>query len=188
MNDISAAEINSVHDTKVLLCYLLEKLGEPVAESQLYEAVRDSEVINYFSYTEALESLLENRSVRRENRDGEAYIILEEKGRHGADYFNDTIPYYFRKQLLKAALYYFARLRRESETDIETIPKENGFEVNFRINDADFDLMRLSLYAPDEEQAKLIREKILLDPAGFYSKVIGFALENEEEKIEIPNE
>ena len=48
--------------------------------------------------------------------------------------------------------------------------------------------MRLSLYAPDEEQAKLIREKILLDPAGFYSKVIGFALENEEEKIEIPNE
>ncbi len=188
MNDINAAEINSVHDTKVLLCYLLEKLKEPVSETQLYEAVRDSEVINYFSYTEALETLIENGSVRRENRDEEAYIILEEKGRYGADYFNDTIPYYFRKQLLKAALYYFARLKRERETDIEIAPKENGFEVNFRINDADFDLMRLSLYAPDEEQAKLIREKILLDPAGFYSKVIGFALENEEEKIEIPNE
>ena len=185
MNEFAAAELNSVHDVKVLLCYLLEKLKYPVTESQLYEIALDSQVINYFFYTEALGSLLENGSVRKVSRDGETYIELEEKGRFGADYFNETIPYYFRKQLLKTALYYFARLRRESETDIEIVPTGNGCEVKCTVKDTGFDLMRLTLYAPDEDQARLIREKIMLDPAGFYSMVIGFALENKEESVEV---
>ena len=188
MNEFSAAELNDLHDVKVLLCYLLDKLKSPVTEAQLYEIVLDSEVINYFFYTEALEALLKNGSVRKVSHDGEAYIELEEKGRFGADYFNESIPYYFRKRLLKAALCYFAKLRRESETDIEIIPTGNGCEVKCTIKDTGFDLMRLSLYAPDEDQALLIKEKIMLDPAGFYSMVIGFALENKEEPVEVDPE
>ena len=187
MNELNT-ELNSVHDVKVLLCYLLGKLKEPVTEEQLYEIVVDSEVINYFNYTEAIDSLIKNNSVSKVTDGGKTYIKLEEKGRFGADYFNDTIPYYFRKELLKSALYYFAKLKRESaaETDIKTF--ESGCEVNCRIKDKDFDLMKLSLYAPDEEQAKLISDKIMLDPAGFYSKVMEYVLENEEEKIDLPNE
>ena len=183
--DFTTPEFNSVHGVKVLLCFLLNRLNRDITEEQLYEIVLDSEVINYFYYTEALDVLLKNRSVKRTERGGKTYIVLEEKGRVGADYFNDTIPYYFRKQLLKTAVYYFARLDRESRADMEIIPTSNGCEVSCTIKDVNFDIMRLALYAPDEEQAKLIREKIMLDPDGFYRKVIGFALENEEEKLEI---
>ena len=183
--DFTAPEFNSVHGVKVLLCFLLNRLDRDITEEQLYEIVLDSEVINYFYYTEALDVLLKNQSVKRTERDGKTYIVLEEKGREGADYFNDTIPYYFRKQLLKTAVYFFARLDRESRADIEIIPQNNGCEVNFALKDVNFDIMRLKLYAPDEEQAKLIRDKIMLDPNEFYRKIIGFALENEEEKLEI---
>lgn len=178
-------EFNSVHGVKVLLCFLLNRINRAVTEEQLYEIVLDSEVINYFYYTEALDALLKNRSVKKTERDGKTYIELEEKGRVGADYFNDSIPYYFRKQLLKAAMYYFARRDRESNTDMKIVPTANGYEVSCAVRDASFDIMRLALYAPDEEQAKLIKEKIMLDPNGFYRKLIGFALENEEEKLEI---
>lgn len=188
MNEFAAAELNSVHDVKVLLCYLLDKLNCPVTETQLYEIVLDSEVINYFYYTEAMASLLNNGSVRKTSSDGETYIELEEKGRSGADYFNESIPYYFRKKLLTAALSYFARRKRESETDIEIVSTDNGCEVKCAVKDTDFDLMRLSLYAPDEDQARLIKEKIMLDPVGFYSAVIGFVLENKEEPVELPPE
>lgn len=183
--DLTAPEFNSVHGVKVLLCFLLNRLNRDITEEQLYEIVLDSGVINYFYYTEALDVLLKNQSVKRTERDGKTYIVLEEKGRLGADYFNDTIPYYFRKQLLKTAMYYFARLDRESRADMEIIPTSNGCEVNCTLKDVNFDIMRLTLYAPDEEQAKLIRDKIMLDPNEFYRKVIGFALENEEEKLEI---
>ena len=57
---------------------------------------------------------------------------------------------------------------------------ENEMEIlqsNLLLRDA---VMDLKLYAPDLTQAKLIGEKILLNPAGFYGKVIEVALSNEE--------
>lgn len=185
MSEFTPAELNSVHYVKVLLCYLLNKLNRSVTEKQLYEIVLDSGVINYFYYTEALGELIENKSAERVKRGEEAFIELTEKGRHGADYFNETVPRYFRHRILKAAMYYFARLERESEANVKIVSTERGYEVQCGISDADYDLMRISLYAPDGEQAELIRDKLMLDPAGFYRRVIGFALENEEERIEI---
>ncbi len=185
MNEFTPAELNSVHYVKVLLCCLLNKLNRSVTEKQLYEIVLDSEVINYFYYTEALGELIENGSAERIERGGETFVELTEKGRHGADYFDETVPRYFRYRILKAAMYYFARLERESEADVRIVPTEKGCEVRCVIGDADYDLMSMSLYAPDSEQAELIKEKIMLDPLGFYRKVIGFALENEEEQIEV---
>lgn len=188
MNDFVIAESNSVHAVKVLLCFLLERLKHPVNENQLYEIVMDSEVINYFYYMQALDELLKNGSVTKTENGGSTYIKLEEKGRLGADYFNDTVPYYFRKKLLKAALSYFSRLRRESETDIEIAPTKGGCEVRCTIRDDCSDLMKIALYAPDEEQARLIKEKILLAPEEFYRRVIGFVLDNEEKLPDIDSQ
>ena len=185
MNDFFITETDSAHAAKVLLCFLLDKLNRPIEENQLYEISMESGVVNYFYYKEAMEDLLKNGSVTRQEKDGASYIILEEKGRLGADYFNDTVPYYFRKQLLTEALRYFARLRRENEADIEVIPKDNGYEVRCMIKDGKLDLMKLDLYAPDIEQAQLLKDKIMLDPLGFYKKVIGFALGLEEQQPEV---
>ena len=40
--------------------------------------------------------------------------------------------------------------------------------------------MDLNLYAPDLTQAKILGEKIMLNPSGFYGKVIDLALSNKE--------
>ncbi|MCH5349153.1 MAG: DUF4364 family protein [Oscillospiraceae bacterium] len=185
MNDFYITETDSAHAAKVLLCFVLEKLNRPIEEKQLYEVAMDSGVVNYFYYTEALDDLLKNGSVSRQEHDGSVYIVLEEKGRWGADYFNDTVPYYFRKQLLTAALRYFAKLRREDEADIEIIPEDNGCKVRCTIKDGKLELMKLDLYAPDDDQAQLIKEKIMLDPTGFYSRIIGYTLGLEEELPEV---
>ena len=63
---------------------------------------------------------------------------------------------------------------------IEYIPVENGCYTHIRCLDTKNDLMDLKLFAPDMGQAKLIGEKIMLNPAGFYGKVIELALSNEE--------
>ena len=185
MNDYNSAELNSAHRVKVLICYLLDRLKQPVTEEQLYEIAVESGVVNYFYYAEALEGLLQNRSLVRAERNGKTYIEPTEKARLGSDFFDETVPLYFRKEILKAALYYFARLARESSAAIDIAETDNGCEVNCTIGDAGYDLMRVSLYAPDTEQAELIKEKIMLDPAEFYRRVLGYALENKEEQIEV---
>ncbi len=178
-------ELSKARDVRVSICYMLSKLDRPVEEKQLYEIILNSGVINYFDYTEALNGLLENGAVSRKDINGESCIFLEEKGQMGSDYFNEYIPYHFRKRILRAAFSYFSKLKRESETDITVKEVSNGWEVEFTIRDVSFELMRISLYAPDMEQAALLKEKILLNPAGFYNGVISSALNNEEENVDI---
>lgn len=184
MDDFTT-ELSSAHDVKISICYMLNKLNRPVTEEQLYEIALNSEVINYFYYTEAMSELLKSGAVSKKSINGTEFIVLEEKGQLSSDYYNEFIPYYFRKRILRAAFAFFAKLKRESEADISIKKVPNGCEVDCIVKDTGYDLMRISLYAPDEDQAGIIKEKILLNPAGFYNKVITYVLNNEEEQFDI---
>ncbi len=183
--DYNYPEINSAFHVKIMLCFILNKINRTVTEKQLYEIVLDSEIINYFYYAEAITELVENGSITKETNGDETYIILNDKGRHGSEYFNSYIPEFFHKKLLKSAYSLFSKLAHENETDFDIIQTENGCEINCTIKDISFDLMRITLYAPDIEQADVIKEKILKSPAKFYQKVIEFALDNTEDDFDV---
>lgn len=44
--------------------------------------------------------------------------------------------------------------------------------------------MDLKLFAPDLSQAELLGKNIMINPTGFYSKILNFALNNEEETFD----
>ena len=52
--------------------------------------------------------------------------------------------------------------------------------MQVRCPDQNGDLMDLKLFAPDMEQAQLIGDKIMLDPVGFYGRIIDLVLSNKE--------
>jgi len=175
-------ELKDSHAVKILLCYLLKKLDRPVSPEQLYEIAVGSEIINYFFYTEAMDELIKNQTILRENKDGKEFYILAEKGRYGADEFKQYVPKSFRDKLLTCALKFFAKLKRENEVKCDFIELENGYYVQCRILDVSDDLLDMKIFAPDLEQAKFIKEKIMLNPTDFYAKIMGFALFNAEEE------
>lgn len=194
MNDriTQLSELNSVHSVKILLCYLLERLDRTVTEQQLRLIAEDSEVINYFYFSDALGELIENNSITAEsftdiNGITDRKLDITSKGRLGSDYFNLTIPLVYRKKLLKAAFQFFARLERRST--YKCVITENsggcGFDVSFTLAGDGFDLMRLTFYAPDKEQAELISEKIGENPSGAYTSILGFLLDNKEENVDV---
>ena len=51
---------------------------------------------------------------------------------------------------------------------------ENGYRVICTIHDLDFDLMQISLYAPDLMQAEILKKRFMNDPSGFYQNVINY--------------
>ena len=89
-------------------------------------------------------------------------------------------PKSYRDNLVLAALKYFARLKMEQEVNVEYTEADNGCYIRITCHDLKNDLMDLKLFAPDMRQAKLIGDKIMLNPAGFYSKIIDLVLSNEE--------
>ena len=181
MAERADTEIRDVPTLNILLCYLLYKIDRPVSPEQLYDIAIGTGIINYFYYQDSIGYLLKNGLVSAEkDENGNESYVLDPKGRECAKQLKNYAPKSYRDKLVLAALRYFTRIKYEKELKIEYEPVGNGYYTHVRCVDTGFDLMNLRLYAPDLTQAKLIGEKILLNPAGFYGKVIEVALSNEE--------
>lgn len=181
MSEAADTQIKDIPTLNILLCYLLYKIDKAVEVEHLYEIAVSTGLINYFYYQDSIDYLLTNNCVAIEkNSNNTDCYVLQPKGEICAKQLKTYAPKSHRDKLVLAALRYFARLKHEQEIKIEYIPVENGYYTYVRCLDLKCDLMDLKLYAPDITQAKLLGEKIMLNPAGFYGKVIELALSNEE--------
>lgn len=181
MSELADTEISDVPTLNILLCYLLYKIDRPVGTEQLYEIAVSTGVINYFSYQDSLDYLLTNDLVSLQSgEDGEECYVLERKGVACAEQLKKYAPKSYRDKLVLAALKYFARIKSHKEVKVGYIPLEKGCYVQVRCPDQNGDLMDLKLFAPDMTQAQLMGDKIMLDPAGFYRRIIELVLSNEE--------
>lgn len=186
MSEYANTQIEDVPTINILLCYLLYKIKRPVQPEQLYEIAIGTGIINYFYYQDSINYLKTNNLVRTDTIDGGEVFILENKGVICAKQLKSYVPKSCRDKLVLAALRYFAKIKYEQEIKIEYIQLENGYYTHVRcLDDDESDLMDLKLYAPDLTQAKLIGDKIMLNPSGFYGRVIELALSNEEKDYDL---
>ncbi len=180
MSKAADTEIRDVPTLNILICYLLYKIEKPVETEQLYEIAVNTGLINYFYYQESIDYLIKNKCIEivQNKYDNDCYLLTQ-KGLGCARELRNYAPKSYRDNLVQAALNYFARIKQEQEIKIEYTKIDNGYYVHVRCLAADCDLMELKLYAPELKQAKLIGEKIKLNPSGFYSKVMELVLSNE---------
>lgn len=176
--------LTDVYAVKILICYFLRQINRPITPMQLAEIATDDGIVNYFVFTEAMNGLLDAKTVTLEEQDGEEYYVLSELGKIGADDFKRIVPKSFRDKILSSGLKFFAKLKNQKDVMTSVTEQERGYTVGIHCTDGPLMLMDLKLFAPDREQAELLRDKIAENPADFYAKVLDFALENGEYKPE----
>lgn len=182
MSELASTELRDVQTVKILICYLLYRINKPVDSEQLYDIAVTTGIINYFFYQDAMDYLIKSNSVNVEKSENNTKIYtLTEKGINCAKTLRGYVPKSYRDKIVQSALRYFAKLKYESEVKIEYIQLEKGYYVHCRCLDIGDDLLDLKLFAPDRTQAEMIGKNIMLNPTGFYSKIINIALNNEEE-------
>ncbi len=187
MARMATPPITNPHTANILLCYLLYRIDEPVQVSHLYDIAVGNEIINYFAYQDSLDYLTKHGSIqvmRRAKDDADVYILTPQ-GVQTAKELRNYVGKAYRDKLVSAALHYFARLKRESEVKIDYIPLKKGYYVHVRCLDIGDDLLDLKLYAPDYTQATYLGKQIMLNPAGFYGKILDAAFSNEEEPLDL---
>ena len=181
MSELASTEIKDAQTVRILICYLLYRINKPVDIEQLYDIAVTTDIINYFLYQDAMDYLIKNESVRTVKVNGKKSYVLTEKGVSCAETLQEYVPKSYRDNIVKAALKYFAKIKYENEVKIEYIKLKKGYYVHCRCLDIGDDLLDLKLFAPDRTQAEMIGRKIMLNPAGFYSRIINIALGNKEE-------
>lgn len=173
--------LNDTYAVKILLCYFLRQINRPITPDQLTEIATADGVVNYFVYTETMEQMLASGMLLLETApDGVQYYSLSEIAKAGADDFKKLVPKSFRDRILASGLKFFAKLKNDHNVTCTVSEADNGYSVNCICRDGELTLMDLKLFAPDEEQAQLLKDGIMRDPTAFYGKVLDFASGNTE--------
>ncbi|MDR0987113.1 MAG: DUF4364 family protein [Ruminococcus sp.] len=181
-------ELKNVYEVKVAICYLLEKIEYRLRENELNEIVFNNEFINYFLYASAIEELIINDSIARVYDNEIPYIELRDKGREAAKTLKKDVQFRFRKHLLESAFRFNSEKSVDSDVTVFATKRESGYSVEAVFGDKNLELMRLSLYAPDEDQAEYLKFQIREDPNEFYKTVIESLIFAKRPTIEITEE
>ena len=170
----------------ILICDILKAFDGTLPEQWLYDIMLKSCEINYFIYSEAIGFLLENGSVvtEKNNRHEDAYYLTK-KGLRCADDLRSLVPKLFRDQVMLAALKYASHQRALRDLEISYEPGDEGCAVCLRCMDQQREMFYLRIQAPTRESAELLGEKVLLNPAGFFGRILDLALHNEEEEFDL---
>lgn len=145
------------YEIKLLVCYLLSTISEPLTPDQLNYVFQSEGLVNYFSYTAALKELLETGLVTEVEEDGEQKYAVSPLGLDSAQKLESSLPRSLKDKVVSIALQLLTRLERKKNVEICLKRTDDGYLVECRILDVGSDLMQLSMYASNETQAEIMK-------------------------------
>lgn len=165
---IEPGGLRSRTQIKILITFMVSRIKEPMKDTLIIEALQIHGLANYFEVSQALDELIDNGNLS--TADGLVYITP--KGALSVDELSQEIPKSVKETAVADALNLQLLEKRESENTVDIIKTEKGYFVTFRVTHKGENLMELTVYAADFEQAEQLKRNFLKNPSHVYSTVV----------------
>ena len=157
-------------EIKILLCYLLAELKQPITQNQLIECVCGQELVNYFEMQSALQHLLDNNFIK-EDEDG--FSILSE-GKEIARQLESVVSTTVKRYAYTMAVNILQYEALKKQHKISITPVEGGgFNLHCSIEDNTFTIFSMDILMPDEESAQFAGEQFILKGQDMFKCMLG---------------
>jgi len=173
--------IRSKNEIRVLICYMFNSIKDKLSKDIVIEAVLQYELANYFELSSAFDELVNNKNLIESGViDGENVYVLSDNGKMIAEQLESTVPYSVKEKAYTCALKLLAEKKTKRENKVEIIKTENGYNVNCLISSGDIELLSFTLYAPDFEQAEIIKKNFYENPLTVYKVMLALMTKDKE--------
>ncbi|MBQ8203155.1 MAG: DUF4364 family protein [Clostridia bacterium] len=175
-NDASSAGVNlgglfGIAEIKILICYIFTTINEPIPANMLANLLHYEGIANGFEVSDAIVSLVRSGHLVLHNKAEDTYMITE-NGVNVAKTLQTSLSYTVKDRACAAAIKMLSRFKNAKDTEIKTV-KENGASyVVCSLLDGEKPFMSIKVMVTDEDQAHVIKESFLQDPAAIYKKLI----------------
>ncbi len=163
------------NEIKTLICYLVSHLDTPITKGQLNTVICEEGLANYFELNQALSEVIENGNVSVVNGE-DPELFITSIGKANTATLERDLPYSVRESALNAAVKLQTRLRREREHKIQIDRLEKGCNITMSVLDGSDELLTITVFVADYEQALSVKEKFLSDPVTVYSDIISMLM------------
>ena len=163
-------------EVRVLLCYLMHSVPEPLSRDELEQALLGEELVNYFELADSLNALCDGGFAVFEHG---RYKLLP-AGAHVAAVIGDDLPRSVRELALRGAVraQQFAQKAAQHKTVIEKA--DGGYTVHCSIEDRGVEMFSCGLFVPDEATAQYVRKRFIEHGDVLYALMLAGATGNRQ--------
>lgn len=161
----------STSEIKILICYILSAIDEPVPVDMLANVLHYEGLANAFEVSDAVVSLSQSGQIVATDPSEQIYRITD-SGRSTASTLKSSLSSVVKERAYLAVMKMFAKFKNAKDNLFE-ITRENGATyLSCSAIDNGKAFLTVKLLLTDEDQAGFIREKFLENPSAIYSKII----------------
>lgn len=157
-------------EIKILLCYLLAELKQPITQNQLIECVCGQELVNYFEMQSALQHLLDNGLIKE---DENGFSILPE-GKDIARQLESVVSTTVKRYAYTMAVNILQYEALKKQHKIKITPVDGGgYNLHCSIEDDKFTIFSMDIVMPDEKSAEFAGQQFILKGREMFKCVLG---------------
>ena len=168
-------------DLKILICYLLTALSEPVPVTETAQLFHYEGISNYFDTQTAIAELERDGYITVSEKAKDLYEITP-KGISLSNTLKDTVSTALRTKVYNAVLKMLLRYKTERDTNITIEKTEGGALLTCKVENSGQTLFSFQLLLPGVPQAQALKTQILEDPKYYYDSFIKTLTDGLKEK------
>ena len=176
---IEPGGLRNKNEIRILICYLLSSVDNPLSKSDILNIIQDNGLANYFEVTDSLAELVEKGNIIASGENNELYSASK-TARLIAKQLDKALPPVVRDKAVAAAINLLAKTRRERENKVEILKTERGYNVVCHISGGEMDLMNFTLHVPDLYQANMVKNNFHQSPEYVYQMLLALVTNNRE--------
>lgn len=180
---VNLGGIRSKNEIRTLICYLYNSINKPMDKNTVVEAIQEKGLANYFEITSCFDDLIKHNNIELVDEKSGLYFITD-NGKMVAEQLDFTLATSVKEKAYICAIELLRQKQIEKENLVTISKIDKGYNVNCKISGGDVDLVSLDIYAPDKNQAKIIKKYFHKDPETFYNIIMGTLTGNKEIIVE----
>lgn len=171
----------SLAESKILLLYILSKVGKPISHNELLELVSSISDMNYFYFQQFLLDLLEDNYITKYTSEESDIYEITDDGKNAIELTIDIIPGILKLQVDSKFKENFDTVKDKFSISAEYTPlSEREFSVRCKIIENNVTIFDLQAHAGSREQAKRIVDNWNNNATEMYPKLLEILVDSEK--------
>lgn len=168
-----AEDSSSLAEHKLLVLYILNKIGKPISQKALLEVITSITELNYFYFQQFLLDLIENKYVISYKKDDELLYNITPEGKRAIELTADMIPGILTLQVDNNLKENLEDIEDKFSVSSDYTPiEDNNFMVKCKIVENNNIIFELQTFAGSKEQAKSIVDNWNSKAEEIYPKIL----------------
>lgn len=176
---INLGGMRSKNEIKTLICYLYNSVKENMDKGIVIQAILKQGLANYFETSSAFDDLVMNGNLISADDEHKTYSLTK-NGAEIAKQLDSTVAYTIKEKAYACAVKLLAEKKKEIENKVNITKNDNGFTVECSVSGGDMELMKLDIYAPEMEQALILKKNFLDNPKKAYKIMLALLTKDKE--------